>query len=118
MMRKLNPLGLDWANFHVLRRTQTSLGHEAGVDPKVAAGQRGHGVGAALEVDTKVSLIRRAEAAEVLEDSAPNQRIAPGRPEVTPSSFAIFGELENFCNYRRPPRASASASEWASGPWP
>ncbi len=66
---KLEPLGLDWANFEVLRRTHASLGHEAGIDPKVAADQRGHGIGVALDVYTKTALSKRAEAAEELENS-------------------------------------------------
>ena len=69
MKPKLKPLGLDWANFQVLRRTHASLGHEAGIDPKVAADQRGHGIGVALDVYTKASLTKRAEAAEELENS-------------------------------------------------
>lgn len=69
MKPKLKPLGLEWANFQVLRRTHASLGHEAGIDPKVAADQRGHGIGVALDVYTKASLNRRAEAAEELENS-------------------------------------------------
>jgi integrase len=46
---KLHPIGLDWVNFQVMRRTHASLGHEAKVDPKVAADQRGHGIGVALK---------------------------------------------------------------------
>lgn len=69
MKPKLKLIGLDWANFQVLRRTHASLGHEAGIDPKVAADQRGHGIGVALDVYTKASLTRRAEAAEELENS-------------------------------------------------
>jgi integrase len=69
MKPKLKLIGLDWANFQVLRRTHASLGHEAGIDPKVAADQRGHGIGVALDVYTKASLNRRAEAAEELENS-------------------------------------------------
>jgi hypothetical protein len=61
--------GLNWANFQALRRTHASLGHEAGVDPKVAADQRGHGIGVVLDVYTKAALTKRAEAAEQLETS-------------------------------------------------
>jgi len=42
---KLLPIGLGWVNFQVMRRTHASLGHRAKVDPKVAADQRGHGIG-------------------------------------------------------------------------
>ena len=41
---KLEDIGLGWVNFQVLRRTQASLGHNEGVDPKVAADQRGHAI--------------------------------------------------------------------------
>jgi integrase len=69
MKPKLDPVGLGWANFQALRRTHASLGHEAGVDPKVAADQRGHGIGVALDVYTKAALTKRAEAAEQLENA-------------------------------------------------
>ena len=44
-------------------------GHDAGIDPKVAADQRGHGIGVAIDVYTKAALSRRAEAAEQLENA-------------------------------------------------
>jgi integrase len=69
MEPKLKLVALDWATFQVLRRTHASLGHEAGIDPKVAADQRGHGIGVALDVYTKAALAKRAEAAERLENS-------------------------------------------------
>ena len=67
MEPKLRGIGLQWATFQVLRRTHASLGHDAGIDPKVAADQRGHGIGVAIDVYTKAALSRRAEAAEQLE---------------------------------------------------
>ncbi len=67
MKPKLKAVGLVWANFQVLRRTHASLGHEVGVDPKVSADQRGHGIGVAIDVYTKAALTTRAEAAELLE---------------------------------------------------
>jgi integrase len=66
---KLEPIGLGWVNFQVMRRTHASLGHEARVDPKVAADQRGHGIGVALDVYTKSSMKDRAAAANKLEKS-------------------------------------------------
>jgi len=65
----LEPIGLGWVNFQVLRRTHASLGHHAKVDPKVSADQRGHGIGIALDVYTKSSMKDRATAAKQLEDS-------------------------------------------------
>ena len=69
MKPKLEPIGLGWANFQALRRTHASLGHEAGIDPKVSADQRGHGIGVALDVYTKAAFAKRAEAAERLENA-------------------------------------------------
>jgi integrase len=69
MKPKLDPLGLGWANFQALRRTHASLGHDAGIDPKVSADQRGHGIGVAIDVYTKAALEKRAEAAEALESA-------------------------------------------------
>ena len=63
---KLEAVGLEWANFQVLRRTHASLGHEIHVDPKVAADQRGHGIGVALDVYTQSSIEARRAAAEML----------------------------------------------------
>ncbi len=67
MKPKLEKAGLGWANFQVLRRTHASLGHAAKVDPKVAADQRGHGIGVALDVYTQSSIEARRAGAEMLE---------------------------------------------------
>jgi hypothetical protein len=67
MKRRLDTIGLQWATFQVLRRIHASLGHDAGIDPKVAADQRGHGIGVAIDVYTKAALSKRVEAAERLE---------------------------------------------------
>ncbi|MGJ5813593.1 tyrosine-type recombinase/integrase [Paludibaculum fermentans] len=66
MKPKLDAIGLGWANFQVLRRTHASLGHDIKVDPKVAADQRGHGIGVALDVYTQSSIEARRAAAEML----------------------------------------------------
>jgi hypothetical protein len=66
---KLEPIGLGWVNFQVLRRTHASLGHHAKVDPRVSADQRGCGIGVALDVYTKSSMKDRAAAAKKLENS-------------------------------------------------
>jgi hypothetical protein len=50
---KLLPVGLGWVNFQVTWRPHASQGHRAKVNPKVAADQRGHGIGVALDVYTK-----------------------------------------------------------------
>jgi hypothetical protein len=66
---------LGWVNFQVMRRTHASLGHEAKVGPRVSADQRGHGIGAALDVYTKSSMEDRATAAKQLEDSVLTKRL-------------------------------------------
>jgi hypothetical protein len=64
---KLEDIGLGWVNFQVLRRTQASLGHKEGVDPKVAADQRGHAIGVAIDTYTESDLESRREAVTRLE---------------------------------------------------
>ena len=66
---KLVTIGLDWVTFQVMRRTNASLGHKNGVDPKVAADQRGHGIGVSLDVYTRADLAQKLEAVRAL-DSA------------------------------------------------
>lgn len=66
---KLAPVGLGWVNFQVMRRTHASLGHQAKVDPKVSADQRGHGIGVAIDVYTKSTMKARASAAKRIENS-------------------------------------------------
>jgi integrase len=78
MKPALEKVGLGWANFQVLRRTHASLGHEAKVDPKVAADQRGHGIGVALDVYTKSSIEARRGAAEVLERAVLSASVESG----------------------------------------
>ena len=69
MLPKLKRIGLAWANFQVMRRTHASLGHDAGIDPKVSADQRRHGIGVSLNVYTQSSARKRADAAEQLENA-------------------------------------------------
>ena len=64
---KLNKVGLGWVTFQVLRRTQASLSHKEGIDPKVSADQRGHGIGVALDTYTITDLDSRRNAVAVLE---------------------------------------------------
>src|SRR5580704_9593744 len=67
IQKKLEEIGLGWVNFQVLRRTQASLGHNEGVDPKVAADQRGHAIGVAIDTYTESDLESRREAVTKLE---------------------------------------------------
>jgi integrase len=52
MKPALDAIGLGWATFQVLRRTNGTLSAKFKVDAKVAADQRGHGIGVSLAVYT------------------------------------------------------------------
>ena len=64
---KLQSIGLEWASFQVLRRTNASLSRKANIDDKVAADQRGHGLGVSLEVYAVSDLQQKIEAVTKLE---------------------------------------------------
>jgi integrase len=66
---KLATIGLGWVTFQVMRRTNASLGHKQGIDPKVAADQRGHGLGLSLGVYAQTDLEQKLDAVRAL-DSA------------------------------------------------
>ena len=76
MLRYIRPalktIGFDWVDFHVLRRTHSSLMRELGVDPKVVADQQGHTLDVNLNVYTQTSLEKRVEAVEQLESAFVN----------------------------------------------
>jgi integrase len=63
----LEAIGMEWATFQVLRKTNASLSKKAGVDPKVASDQRGHGLGVSLEVYTSSDLEQKRAALRKLE---------------------------------------------------
>ena len=67
MCPKLESVGLEWATFQVLRKTNASLSKKAGVDPKVASDQRGHGLGVSMEVYTSSDLEQKRAAVNKLE---------------------------------------------------
>lgn len=67
MFPSLDKIGLGWATFQVLRKTNASLSKKAGVDPKVASDQRGHGLGVSLEVYTSSDLEQKRAALKALE---------------------------------------------------
>lgn len=64
---KLNSAGLDWVNFHVMRRTHSSLMREQNVDLKLVADQLGHSLDVNLNVYTETALRLRKQAANALE---------------------------------------------------
>ena len=67
MKPRLANVGLGWATFQVLRKTNASLSKKAGVDPKVASDQRGHGIGVSLDVYTSSDLEQKRQAVNKLE---------------------------------------------------
>jgi integrase len=64
---QLKPVGLDWANFQVMRRTHSSLAADLDVDPQVRADQMGHAVDVNQNTYTRASLDRRRHAVNALE---------------------------------------------------
>ena len=71
-------------NFQALRWTPASLGHKEGVDPKVAADQRGHADGAAIDTYTESDLESRREAVTKLERALAGSK--PARRAAKPGS--------------------------------
>jgi integrase len=63
----LNPVGLGWVDFHVMRRTHATLMNEIHDDPKLVADQLGHTLDVNQNVYTRVSLWKRKLAVDALE---------------------------------------------------
>ena len=64
---RLRKVGLEWANFQVMRRSHSSLMDDLGIDPQVRADQMGHGVDVNQNDYTQTSLERRKQAVNALE---------------------------------------------------
>jgi len=62
-------IGLGWATFQVLRRTNGTLSKEVGVDPKVAVDQRGDGLCVSLNVYTISDLQQKRLAVKKIESA-------------------------------------------------
>lgn len=69
MKPKLDTVELGWATFQILRKTNASLSKKHGADPKVAADQRGHGIGVSLQVYTSSDMGQKREAVQKLDDA-------------------------------------------------
>jgi integrase len=80
----LEAIGMEWATFQVLRKTNASLSKKAGVDPKVASDQRGHGLGVSLEVYTNSDLEQKRAALRALEAAV---RQKESKPQSEPSAW-------------------------------
>lgn len=68
---KLKEAGLGWVDFHVMRRTHSTLMNEIHDDPKLVADQLGHTVDVNQNVYTQTSVARRKRAVDELESTLP-----------------------------------------------
>ena len=82
MRPRLEDIDMEWATFQVLRKTNASLSKKAGVDPKVASDQRGHGLGVSLEFYTSSDLEQKRAALKKLEAAVLR------KPQPQPSELA------------------------------
>jgi len=69
MYPKLEPVGLAWANFQVMRRTHSTLMRGLGIDGKLVADQLGHSLDVNQNVYTKTPVETRLPALNQLEQS-------------------------------------------------
>jgi len=79
MKPRLETIGMEWATFQILRKTNASLSKKEGIDPKVAADQRGHGIGVSLEVYTTSDMAQKKAAGRKLEAAVlrePQQKLS------------------------------------------
>jgi hypothetical protein len=74
----------------VLRQTQASLGHKEGVDLKVAADQRGHAIGVAIDTYTESDFESRREAVTKLERALADRKPAEREDEPRSSWKPLF----------------------------
>jgi len=65
----LERAGLEWASWQALRKTNATLMHKYGADPKAGADQRGHGIGVSLAVYTESGLTQKRSAVELLDEA-------------------------------------------------
>jgi hypothetical protein len=78
---RLEKAGLGWATFQVLRKRNATLSRKAGVDAKVSADQRGHGLGVSMELYTISDRKQKRESVEKME-SAVTSKPKPKLPEI------------------------------------
>jgi integrase len=69
MYPKLEPVGLAWANFQVMRRTHSTLMRSLGIDGKLVADQLGHSLDVNQNVYTQTSVETRLPALNRLEET-------------------------------------------------
>lgn len=79
MLPALLKVDLAWATFRNLRTTNGTLMKKQGVDPKVGADQRGHGVGVSLAVYTQSDHDQKRQAVRALDQALTSGRKRPKR---------------------------------------
>jgi integrase len=82
MLPRLQKVGLEWANFLVMRRTHSSMMKGMGVDAKVTADQLGHTVDVNLNTYTQTPLEIRQAAVNRLEDFLASKHPSNGTQEI------------------------------------
>jgi integrase len=85
MEPKLKKVGLDWATFQALRKTNASLSKKAGTDPKVSADQRDHGLGVSMDHYTSPDLEEKRETVKELEAEVTRQTEEAAQCRATPA---------------------------------
>lgn len=74
LLPRLERVKLEWATFQCLRKTNATLSRKAGVDAKVSADQRGHGLGVSMDVYTISDRQQKREAVKKLESAVALKR--------------------------------------------
>jgi integrase len=82
MLPKLAEIGLEWANFLVMRRTHSTLMKELGVDAKLVADQLGHQVDVDINTYTLTSVELRQTAVNRLESFVAGKQCSNGAQEI------------------------------------
>jgi integrase len=77
---RLEPVGLDWINFAVLRRSHSTLHQEKGTDPKIIADQQGHGLVVHLAKYVESSVASKRDAVTALWSDFKALRSGPSAP--------------------------------------
>jgi len=80
ILPRLETVKMEWATFQCLRKTNATLSRKAGVDAKVSADQRGHGLGVSMDVYTISDRQQKREAVNKLESAVALKR-QPKLPE-------------------------------------
>ncbi|HZW05346.1 MAG TPA: tyrosine-type recombinase/integrase [Candidatus Nitrosotalea sp.] len=70
----LKRVGLEWATFQVLRRTNATLSEKAKVSAKVSADQRGHGLGVSMGVYVESDRQQKRQGIRKLESMVTRKR--------------------------------------------